>query len=882
MLRSVFLALSSLTAVHAALLYRGVDWSSVKVEENNGISYKTANGNTQPLEKILASNGVNIVRQRIWTGNEYNVDYNLDLARRAKAAGLDVYLDLHYSDTWADPAHQAIPRGWPTDIESLSWRLYNYTLDVSNRFASAGITPKIISIGNEIRAGMLFPTGSYNNPRNLAQLLHSAAWGIKDSKLPTQPKIMIHLDNGWNWDTQKWWYDLVLKQGPLTLDDFDVMGVSYYPFYNSDARLSSLKSSLTNMANTWGKELIVAETDWPTRCSRPAYEFPSDLKNIPFSAAGQTTFIKQVASVVSSVPKGTGLFYWEPAWMNNQALGSSCEQWPYRHTPFLFRLSRPEIGRKMPGIYLSDPMATETTPTPTPQTLASPDEAAITSIGFPDFQLGISTCGFTSSSTITCSFGSECTDVGSYRGCCVAGAADCVSTIYTTCLGYEEAMIYGGNCGFHTLCCPAATPGCLSYFVLSTAEDRPDATLTHVECHESAGYGEMFPYPPELTTTKTTADSSPTRTPDAEPTDNSDSDSSSPTGAIVGAAVGVVALLCLAGLTAFLVVRQRRRRRLCRRAELDITAAAAALPPRDRDGHGHNRRAATPAALDGTTGRSLRPLSTIHEQLSPGLGGGSTGTVAASSPLTPTTPPPPSSSREKRKSARRSHGPQWPLGSGNPLAAHPVDLEERLSDPRNSIGSAPQMQLPPPPVSRLAPLPPPPKPPRTPSSSQPHTPASISAGLQSPRLSYVPVSPIDAAFRDDAEMATTTTTTRPEDFGRSGGDAATGPAAVGVAIGRSPSTRPARASLSRGVVSIPQQHQQQHHEPVSPMGTDDGEDTGGSKRLSFMSIPSIRGDGALDLVSPVSPEDRLLSSDGGVSPATVSPLESRRGSLVDR
>ncbi|RYO90942.1 hypothetical protein DL764_008352 [Monosporascus ibericus] len=867
MLRSIFLAFSSLTAVHAALLYRGVDWSSVKVEEDNGISYKTASGNTQPLEKILASNGVNIVRQRIWTGNEYNVDYNLDLARRAKAAGLDVYLNLHYSDTWADPGHQAIPRGWPTDIDNLSWRLYNYTLDVSNRFASAGITPKIISIGNEIRAGMLFPTGSYNNPWNLARLLHSAAWGVKDSNLGTQPKIMIHLDNGWNWDTQKWWYDLVLKQGPLTLDDFDVMGVSYYPFYNSGARLSSLKSSLTNMANTWGKELIVAETDWPTQCSRPAYEFPSDLKSIPFSAAGQTTFIQQVASVVSSVPKGTGLFYWEPAWMNNQALGSSCD--------------RPEIGRKMPGIYLSDPMATETTSTSTPQTLASPDEAAITSIGFPGFQLGISTCGFTSSSTITCSFGSECTDVGSYRGCCVAGAADCVSTIYTTCLGYEDAVVYGGNCGSHTLCCPAATPSCFSYFVLSTAEDRPDATLTHVECHESAGYGEMFPYPPELTT-KTTAYSSPAKTSDAEPTD--DSDSSSPTGAIVGAALGVVALLCLAGRAAFLIVRQRRRRRhrLRQRAELEITAAAAALPPRDRDGDGHNRGA---AALGGTTGRNLRPLSTIHEQLSPGLGGGMTGTAAASSPLTPNTPSSSSSSsREKRKSAGRGYGPQWPLGSGNPLAAHPVNLEERLSDPRNSIGSAPQIQLPPPPPGpRLAPLPPPPKSQRTPSSSQPHTPTSISAGLQSPRLSYVPVSPIDAAFRDDAEA---TTTARPEDFEGSGSGAATGLAAVGVAIGRGPSTRSARASLSRGVVSIPQQHQQkhqhQHHEPVSPMGTDDGDDAGGSKRLSFVSIPSVRGDGDPDLVSPVSPEDRLLSSDGGVSPATVSPIESRRGSLVDR
>ena len=58
----------------------------------------------------------------------------------------------------------------------------------------------------------------------------SASSGIKDSRLSTKPRIMIHLDNGWKWDTQKWWYENVLKQGPLTTSDFDMMGVSYYPF----------------------------------------------------------------------------------------------------------------------------------------------------------------------------------------------------------------------------------------------------------------------------------------------------------------------------------------------------------------------------------------------------------------------------------------------------------------------------------------------------------------------------------------------------------------------------------------------------------------------------------------------------------------------------
>ncbi|KAI1756604.1 glycoside hydrolase family 53 protein [Xylaria castorea] len=329
MLFSGFLTLAALAVapVRGALTYKGVDWSSVVVEEKAGRSYKTTSGQTKSLESILKESGVNTVRQRIWVNpsdGNYNLAYNLQIAKRAKAAGLGVYLDLHYSDTWADPAHQTIPAGWPTGIDDLSWKLYNYTVDVSNQFASAGITPSIISIGNEIRGGLLWPTGKYDQLYNIARLLNSAAYGIKDSNLSPKPKIMIHLDNGWDWSTQEWFYSSVLSEGPLSASDFDMMGVSFYPFYGSSATLANLKTSLTNMANNWGKELVVAETNWPTSCPSPASAFPSDLTSIPFSAAGQTTFMQKVAAVVAGVKNGNGIFYWEPAWVDNQGLGSSC------------------------------------------------------------------------------------------------------------------------------------------------------------------------------------------------------------------------------------------------------------------------------------------------------------------------------------------------------------------------------------------------------------------------------------------------------------------------------------------------------------------------------------------------------------------------------
>ena len=111
MLLSGLLALVALAAapVHGALTYKGVDWSSVVVEEKAGRSYTSTSGSAKPLESILAESGVNTVRQRVWVNpsdGNYNLDYNLKIAKRAKAAGLNVYVDFHYSDTWADPAHQ--------------------------------------------------------------------------------------------------------------------------------------------------------------------------------------------------------------------------------------------------------------------------------------------------------------------------------------------------------------------------------------------------------------------------------------------------------------------------------------------------------------------------------------------------------------------------------------------------------------------------------------------------------------------------------------------------------------------------------------------------------------------------------------------------------
>lgn len=133
---------------------------------------------------------------------------------------------------------------------------------------------------------------------------------------------MIHLDNGWDVSAQQYFYDTVLASDTaLESTDFDLIGVSFYPFYNADATISALDNSLSTLRSAYGKPVFVVETNWPVACPDAEYAFPSDVSDIPFSAEGQRTFIQRVAATLES---SEGLYYWEPAWVHNAGLGSSC------------------------------------------------------------------------------------------------------------------------------------------------------------------------------------------------------------------------------------------------------------------------------------------------------------------------------------------------------------------------------------------------------------------------------------------------------------------------------------------------------------------------------------------------------------------------------
>lgn len=325
-----YLAMASMavSGVQAALQYRAMDWSSLLIEEErNGVYYQNPAGVVQPLEQILVENGVNMVRQRVWTGTgDYDIGYNLRLAQRAKSAGLMFGLNLHYSDTWTNPGQQIIPSGWPTNITGLANKVWEYTTEVCNSFANAALVPTTITIGNEINGGLLWPVGKYDQPANLALLLQTASAAIRASQLNPSPKIQIHLSHGEDEEQMQWLYEMVLGQNSLTLADFDMQAVSFYPFWGSKATQANLSASLQNLETRYGKELMIVETNWPIICTSPEYPFPSDTADIPIGPpSGQTIWIQRTAATLGGISKAVGLSYWEGAWINNAVLGSSCE-----------------------------------------------------------------------------------------------------------------------------------------------------------------------------------------------------------------------------------------------------------------------------------------------------------------------------------------------------------------------------------------------------------------------------------------------------------------------------------------------------------------------------------------------------------------------------
>ena len=67
------------------------------MERERSAVFQDVNGNNMDAVRILKNGGSNYVRLRVWTAGEYTIDNAIALAKRAKALGMGILLDPHYS-----------------------------------------------------------------------------------------------------------------------------------------------------------------------------------------------------------------------------------------------------------------------------------------------------------------------------------------------------------------------------------------------------------------------------------------------------------------------------------------------------------------------------------------------------------------------------------------------------------------------------------------------------------------------------------------------------------------------------------------------------------------------------------------------------------------
>lgn len=310
----------------------GADLSYVnEILDHNGV-YKDSGKVADPYI-IFKKYGANVIRFRLfynptWTKEAYGTagtqmynDY-ADVKKaigKAKAAGLEVCLDFHFSDTWAGTSDQIIPAAWTNhSVLALHDSIYNYTYRTLVNLRNAGLMPEFVQTGNEINPGILLPPGNrWSKPDSLVYLLNSAIKAVRTagSSGSINPRIIIHIAQPEN--VTAWFYGLY----QLGLTDYDIIGFSYYYMWSS-SQLSTISNFVNQIKTTLNKDVMIMETAYPwTTGYADNYNNIIDVSKLvsgyPATETGQYKYLHALAQEVID-GGGIGIFTWEPAWITSQ------------------------------------------------------------------------------------------------------------------------------------------------------------------------------------------------------------------------------------------------------------------------------------------------------------------------------------------------------------------------------------------------------------------------------------------------------------------------------------------------------------------------------------------------------------------------------------
>lgn len=297
----------------------GADLSQWLVYKENGAVYTEKGKSIDDIPAFLAEHGYNTARIRLFVAPDLqseacqDLDYVLKTARACKQAGMQICLDFHYSDTWADPGKQYTPRAWASlDSTQLAQQVYDYTRQSLLSLQKQGITPYQIQIGNEITTGMLWETGRVsvwdepaNTPgqwRKLVSLLQNASKACRE--VCPDAQIIIHTDRGGDAETARRFYEKVKTV------NYDVIGLSYYPFWHGT--LDSLENTLRVLQEEFpDKSVMIVETAYPH--SESDYNSEGNTAcSYSFSPEGQQAFLSDLVETLQRHDNVTGVFYWYP------------------------------------------------------------------------------------------------------------------------------------------------------------------------------------------------------------------------------------------------------------------------------------------------------------------------------------------------------------------------------------------------------------------------------------------------------------------------------------------------------------------------------------------------------------------------------------------
>lgn len=319
----------------AAVFIRGVDLSFTPEIRTTSTLFKYKNAEKDILS-VCKEVGINTVRLRLWYSpvtKHSGLAEVTEFANEIKSKGLNILLDIHYSDTWADPGKQSKPMAWNSiTVATLHDSIYAYTKRVVQLLADAGAKPAIVQVGNEINSGFLWDDGRIGgvfdpNWSNFTKLIKQGIKAVKD--VDPDIKTMIHFAG---YEDADWFYKQIKDQGV----DYDYMGISYYPMFHGKD-IDRMYQKLSSLVTTFNKQLIIVETSYPFTLGWNDYTHnllgSSDqlIPAYPATEVGQAQFVTALIKRLKALPgnKGVGLIYWAPDWVayrGSTALdGSSAE-----------------------------------------------------------------------------------------------------------------------------------------------------------------------------------------------------------------------------------------------------------------------------------------------------------------------------------------------------------------------------------------------------------------------------------------------------------------------------------------------------------------------------------------------------------------------------